>query len=94
MYIGDFNEERPVKEIKILDDRLVTFMDMRVYPEGEMIIIGYDNGLIELVMHQNWERRLWNKYHDGKLGYITSACMNKDENFFFTSSRDGLIYVF
>jgi hypothetical protein len=69
-------------------------MSLTKYPDGDTIIIGYDNGLIEIVMHYDWDRRLWNKYHDGKLGHITSACINKDDNFFFSSSKDGLIYVY
>lgn len=58
-----------------------------------MIMIGYDNGLIELVMHYNWDKRLYNKFHDGKMGHITHVCLNKDENFFFSASKDGLVYV-
>lgn len=84
-----------MRAIKIhIEFLLVTFMSLKKYPEGEMMTIGYDNGLIEIVMHQNFERRLWNKYHDGKLGSITAACMNKDDNFFMTASQDGLIYLF
>lgn len=93
LYVGDYENERPVRAIKINDGLHVTFMNLEKYPEGDMIIIGYDSGLIELVMHYNWDKRLFNKFHDGKMGYITHVCLNKDENFLFSASKDGLIYV-
>ena len=34
------------------------------------------------------------KYHDAHLGKITSAVFNYEENFFLTSSQDGLIFVY
>jgi len=60
---------------------------------GDMLTIGYENGLTEIVMDFKWTQRLSNKFHDGRHGEITSAIMNKDENFFLTSGKDGLIYV-
>ena len=58
-----------------------------------MITIGYENGLIEIVMNYNWDRRIHNKFHDGRHGYITSATMDKDDNFFLSAAKDGLIFV-
>jgi S-adenosylhomocysteine hydrolase len=61
--------------------------------DNDMITIGYDNGLIEIVIDFNFDKRLINKFHDGKYGEITSAILNKDENFMISSGKDGLIYV-
>ena len=93
IYVCQMDENRPVKEIKILDNVLVTNMSMTNFKEGNMITIGYNNGLIEMVMNHQFEKRLFNKFHDGRFGSITSAVLNKDENFFMSSGKDGLIYV-
>jgi len=61
--------------------------------DGDMITVGYENGLIEIIMDYQWERKLATKFHDGRHGQITAAILNKDENFFFSSGKDGLIYV-
>jgi|DEB0MinimDraft_12_1074336.scaffolds.fasta_scaffold21243_1 hypothetical protein len=74
------------------ESNLVSFMKLD-RTHGDMLIIGYENGLIELVMDFRWNNRLANKFHDGRHGEITSALMNKDENFFISSGKDGLIYV-
>jgi hypothetical protein len=58
-----------------------------------MITIGYENGLIEIVMNHNWDRRITNKFHDARHGHITSAVMDKDDNFFLSAAKDGLIFV-
>lgn len=61
--------------------------------DGNMVVVGYDNGLVEIVCHLDWGKRLVNKYHDGRLGQITAAILTKDENYFITASKDGLIYA-
>jgi WD40 repeat protein len=46
------------------------------------------------VLDSNFERRLDNKFHDAHEGEITSVIINKDENMFLSSAKDGLIYIF
>jgi hypothetical protein len=93
IYVADFESPRPTRAITIPENIHVTKMDYKKFAEGDMITVGYDNGLIEIIMNKNWEKRLFNKYHDGRNGIITATCLNKDENFFMSSSKDGLIYV-
>jgi hypothetical protein len=92
MYLCEIDVDRPLEAIPMSDQYLVTFMKLD-RSHGDMLTIGYDNGLIEIVMDFKWNQRLGNKFHDGRHGAITSAIMNKDENFFLSSGRDGLIYV-
>ena len=46
------------------------------------------------MLDSNFERRLDNKFHDAHEGEITSVIINKDENMFLSSAKDGLIYIF
>ena len=93
LYVGDINEERPVQAIKLQIDSLPTYMELNPGKDADMIVIGYENGLIEIVMDYVWEKRITNKFHDGRHGLITAAILNKDENFFISSAQDGLIFV-
>jgi len=56
---------RPIKAIPIKPDINVTFMSLSTKTGGDIITIGYDNGLIELIMNFNFEKRMEIKYHDG-----------------------------
>jgi hypothetical protein len=85
-------EERPVQALGCQQDALVSFMRLSVAPEGDMVTIGYENGAIELVMDYGWDRRLANKFHDGRHGVITAAVMDKDDAYFLSAAKDGLIY--
>jgi WD40 repeat protein len=93
IYIGDFNKERPLRAIKIIDTLHVTYMNSTKTDDGELIFVGYDNGLVEIVANFDWGKRLSNKYHDGRDGQITAAILDRNQRFFITSSKDGLIYV-
>jgi len=53
-------------------------MSLSTKTGGDIITIGYDNGLIELVMNFNFEKRMEIKYHDGHQGLISGAVFNKD----------------
>jgi len=92
-YVGDMEEERPVRAIECQKDVLVSYMRLSQAKDGDMTTIGYANGLIEIVMNYDWDRRLTNKFHDGRHGYITSAVMDKDDSYFLSAAKDGLIYV-
>jgi hypothetical protein len=72
------DEPRPIKAIPIKPDIHVTFMSLSTKTGGDVITIGYDNGLIELIMNFNFEKRMEIKYHDGHLGKISGAVFNKD----------------
>ena len=69
-------------------------MSLSTKPGGDVITIGYDNGLIELVMNFNFDKRMEVKYHDGHTGYISGAVFNKDQTFFISCAHDGLTNVF
>lgn len=88
------DEPRPIKAIPIKPDIHVTFMSLSTKTGGDVITIGYDNGLIELIMNFNFEKRMEIKYHDGHLGKISGAVFNKDQTFFISVAQDGLTNVF
>jgi len=67
---------RPLKAIKIPQDMLVTYMNLNQKKGAEIITIGYDNGDIQLILGNNWEKRMHVKYHDHHLGEIRSAVFN------------------
>ena len=94
IYICQMDENRPVKAVQIPEGIKVTFMSLSTQTGGDIITIGYDNGLIELVMNFNFEKRMEIKYHDGHLGYISGAVFNKDQTFFISTAHDGLTNVF
>ena len=78
IYICSLDEQRPIKAIPIKEGLKVTFMSLSTKPGGDVITIGYNNGLIELVMNFNFDKRMEIKYHDGQTGYISGAVFNKD----------------
>lgn len=94
IYVCSMDETRPLRAIPIASDLHVTYMARTVKSYGEMITIGYENGNIELIFNNNFEKRMSVKYHDGHSGQITAACMTRDGNFFLSSANDGLIYAF
>lgn len=55
--------------------------------------IGYDNGDIELILNQNYGKRMSVKYHDAHTGKINCVAFNSDETFMLTAAEDGLIFV-
>lgn len=57
-----------MKAIKIPDGIKVTFMSLSTKTGGDIITIGYDNGLIELILNFNFDKRMDIKYHDGHNG--------------------------
>jgi len=62
------DEIRPLKAIPIRADVHVTYMEHSVKSYGEMITIGYDDGNIELIMNDNFDKCMAVKYHDGHNG--------------------------
>lgn len=72
------DSERPLTAIPILPNVKVSFMNLSTKTGGDIITIGYDNGLIQLVMNFNFEMRMDVKYHDGHIGEISGAVFNKD----------------
>ena len=93
IYVGEFGVQRPVRAIPIKPDIHVTYMNMVKSKEGDMLVIGYDDGNIDFVLNQNFDNRMSIKYHDGHHGSITGVQLNKDENFLITTGLDGLVFV-
>lgn len=69
----------------------VTHMSVSKKRGGEALVIGYDNGEVQLIMNRTWDRRMSLKYHDVTTGRINATCFNHDEQFFFTVGDDGLL---
>jgi hypothetical protein len=60
----------------------------------QLLTVSYDDGDVEIIIDQNWDKRMSVKYHDAHTGQITGCAFSgKQANFFLTSGRDGLIYV-
>ena len=93
IYVCSLDSVRPLKAIEIKKDVLVTRMEWLTSKPGEILAISYDDGDIELIVDFGFDRRMSVKYHDAHIGQVTAFALNKDENFFLTSGRDGLIYV-
>jgi len=68
-------------------------MNLYTSKAGDVVVVGYDNGSIELVFNNNWDRRMKVKYHDHHIGSITGVAFNRDENIMLTTSKDGLMFV-
>lgn len=84
---------RPILAIPIEKDVHVCLMNLYPSKAGDVIAIGYDNGNIEMIFNNNWEKRMKVKYHDHHLGEITGVAFNHDENIMLTTSKDGLLFV-
>ena len=93
VYICSIDEERPIKAIPINAGVHVTFMQIFAKTDGDMIIIGYENGEVQLICNFNFDKRMSVKYHDAQIGSITGAVFNNDQTFFITVAQDGLTFV-
>jgi len=93
IYLCSVDVERPVKAVEIKPGVMVTRMEWLSSKAGELLAISYDDGDIELVVDFNFDRRMSVKYHDAHIGQVTAFALNKEENFFLSAGRDGLIYV-
>jgi len=69
-------------------------MEVSKKPGGDILIIGYSDGSVELIIDWNFDRRMLVKYHDSHIGPISAATFNKDETFFITAGHDGLLNIF
>ena len=58
IYVCSMDEIRPLKAIEIPKDLHVTYMEHSIKSYGEMITIGYENCLIELVLNDNIDKRM------------------------------------
>lgn len=85
---------RPMKAITIPAGKNVTFMKYNTKKGGDIIVIGYDDGNIELVVDFNFDKRMSMRNHDAHNGAITSALFTNDENFFVSVGTDGLTNVY
>jgi len=86
MYICQMDSIRPVKAIPINKNVHIDYLLLQQKKGVEIIVIGYDNGEIQLIINHLYDKRMTLKYHDAHLGKITSAVFNYEENFFLTSS--------
>lgn len=90
------DEPRPLKGIEIKPDVFVTRMETFETDKAneQLLTVAYDDGDVEIIIDQNWDKRMSVKYHDTHTGQITgTAFSGKQANFFLTAGRDGLIYV-
>lgn len=53
---------------------------------ADIILLGYDNGDVQLVFDHNFKQRMSVKYHDAHTGAITSCAFNFDDTFFMTAA--------
>lgn len=96
LYVCSMDEERPLKGIAIKDEVHVTRMEVFETDKAneQLLTVAYDDGDVELIIDQIWDKRMSIKYHDTHTGQITgTAFSGKQANFFLTSGKDGLIYV-
>jgi WD40 repeat protein len=95
IYVCSMDSERPLEAIEIKPNRLVSFMKEFKGSEGasDILLIGYDDATIELVVNLNFSKRMVIKNHDSSFGPVSSACFTHNYNFFLTSGEDGLVYL-
>ena len=82
-----------MRAIPIEKDVHITFMNLVAKADGDIIVMGFDNGDIHLVCNFNFDKRMSIKYHDGQIGSITGAVFNHEQNYFITVATDGLTIV-
>lgn len=94
LYVCDMNVMRPTQAIEIPAGLKVTYLEVVSKKGGEVLAISYDNGMVELVVNRDFNRRMSLKDRDVHIGSITSTAFNADESFFLTAGRDGLLFVY
>jgi hypothetical protein len=70
IYLCDMSQIRPYQAIEIPEGLHVTYLAQSVKKAADIIIIGYDNGDIQLVFEHNYNQRMSVKYHDAHAGSI------------------------
>ena len=90
-YICDFNNLRPLQAVAIPKVALCSSLDYS--PSGQFLVMGYENGEVQLRLTEAPTRFLIIKMHDGHSGRITSMKFDKDEKYLMTSAEDGLMYI-
>jgi WD40 repeat protein len=93
IYLCELDNIRPLQAIDIPANLHVTYMTMSQHKNADVLVIGYDNGDIQLVFDMNFAQRMSVKYHDAHSGSITQVAFNHDDTFFLTAAADGLIFA-
>ena len=93
IYLCDLSQPRPYQSIPIQEGLHVTYLAQSYKKVADIIIIGYDNGDIQLVFDHNFNQRMSVKYHDAHAGSIKQVAFNFDDTFFLTAATDGLIFA-
>lgn len=57
------------------------------------MLMGYENGEVQLRHVDSPNKYLQIKMHDAHIGAITSFRLDKDEKFAMTSGEDGIMFV-
>ena len=70
IYLCDFDSIRPLHAIEIPANLHVTYMTISPHKNADVLVLGYDNGDIQLVFDMNFENRMSVKYHDAHYGSI------------------------
>lgn len=68
IYLCDINSPRPYEAVEIPEGLHVTYMAISEKKAANIIILGYDNGDVQLVFDHNYKSRMSVKYHDAHDG--------------------------
>ena len=90
-YVCDFNNHRPLLAVQMPTTTLCRYLD--ISPSGQFLLLGCDNGEIQVRDIDRQEKYLQIKMHDGHVGRITAFKLDKDEKFAITTAEDGLMYI-
>lgn len=91
-YICDFNSARPLTAVPIPKGPLCVYLEYS--PSGQYLLMGYENGEVQLRHVDVPNRYLSIKMHDGQQGKITSFRLDKEEKYAITTAEDGLMFVY
>jgi hypothetical protein len=62
-------------------------------PSGNFLVMGYENGEVQMRLIDAPARYLSIKMHDGHSGTITAMRFDKEEKYIMTTAEDGLMYI-
>jgi len=78
LYVCAMDEERPLKGIEMKKDVFVTRMETFETDKAneQLLTVAYDDGDVEIIIDQNWDKRMSVKYHDTHTGQITGCAFS------------------
>ena len=66
---------------------------LEISPSGQFLLLGMENGEVQIRSVDNLDKYMRIKMHDGQTGRITSLQMDRDEKLVVTTGEDGIMYV-